>query len=224
MAINPFNLAPDQRAERKLLITAVEWQDSTAGKYYVLQESEPLDWSTNYTSYYTKSSDTYVAVTGASAPTWATSTYYTRVNRTILGKRTPDSSIDYNLDMETSTDILGYNYTDVNKTQPSQTFDPHLILGGDKFSEKMNDIRKRNALSELSQFTVYVITAFVTVTVSEKTYYEAERHVNCTVSYDSIGGEDNVNFPITVNLSNNLTNGLVDKLGDDFEFTPDVAA
>lgn len=219
MAINMFNLQPDQRAERKLLLTVIEWQDSTAGKIYVVQESEPLDWATNYTSYYTKSSDEYVAVTGETAPTWSTGTYYTRVNRTIMGKRTPDSSIEYNLDMETSTDILGINYTDVNKTQPSQSFDPHLILGGDRFSEKMNDIRKRNAISELSQFTAYVITAFVG---DEEHGYEAERHTGCTVSYDSIGGEDNVNFPITVNFSNNITNGTVDKLADDFTFTPDV--
>ena len=28
MAVNSFNLAPDQRAERKLLITVCEWQDA----------------------------------------------------------------------------------------------------------------------------------------------------------------------------------------------------
>ena len=220
MAISKFNLAVDQRAARKLLITVAEWEDSTGGDYYVLQEKKPADWDTRYTSYYTKSDDTYSAVTGGSAPTWSANTYYTRVNRTIMGKRTPDSSIDYNLDMETSTDILGFNYTDVNKTQPSQSFDPHLILGGDKFSEKMNDIRKRNALSELQQFTMYIITAFVG---DSSNGYEAERHTGCTISYDSIGGEDNVNFPLTVNFSNNITNGIVDKLSDDFTFTPDVA-
>lgn len=221
MAISKFNLKPDQRAERKLLVTVIEWQDADNGEYYVVQESKPLDWDTNYTDYYTESGGTYTRVTGGSAPTWTTSTYYTRVDRTIMGKRTPDSSIEYNLDMETSTDILGINYTDVNKTQPSQSFDPHLILGGDKFSEKMNDIRKRNAVSELSQFTAYVITLFVNGATSGS--YEAERHTGCTVSYDSIGGEDNVNFPITVNYSNNITNGTVNKASTDFTFTPDVS-
>lgn len=220
MAINQFNLDVDQRAERKLLVTVVEWRDDTNGEIYVLQESKPVDWSTKYTSYYTKNGDEYTAVTGASAPTWEADMYYTRVNRTIMGKRTPDSSIDYNIDSETSTDILGYNYTDVNKTQPSQSFDPHLILGGDRFSEKLNDIRKRNALSELSQFTAYVITIFVTLEVDSKTVYETERHTGCTVFYDSIGGEDNVNFPLTLNFSNNITNGYVDKTATDFTFTP----
>ena len=81
--------------------------------------------------------------------------------REILGTRTEDSSIEYNPDIETSTDILGNNYTDVNRTQPEQSFDPYLILGGSKLGAKLNDIRKRNALSELDQFTMYIITAYV---------------------------------------------------------------
>lgn len=44
--------------------------------HYELTTSQPADWSTNYTSYYTESSGTYTAVTGASAPEWAASTYY----------------------------------------------------------------------------------------------------------------------------------------------------
>lgn len=220
MAINKFNLAPDERAARKTLITVAEWRNDTDPSQYVLTEKKPLDWDTKYTSYYTVSSDTYSHVTGETAPTWVASTYYMGVDRTILGKRTPDSSIEYNVDSETSTDILGYNYTDVNKTQPEQSFDPHLILGGDKFSEKLNDIRKRNALTELQDFTLYIITAFVTVDTNK---YEAERHTGCTILYDSIGGEDNVNFPLTAYFSNNITNGKVDKLSDDFTFTPITA-
>lgn len=138
--------------------------------------------------------------------------------REILGRRTEDSSIEYNADIETSTDILGINYTDINRTQPQQDFDPYLILGGSKLGAKLNDIRKRNALSELSQFTLYVITAFV----GEQGAYEAEKHVDCTITYNSMGGDSNVNFPISAYFSNNITNGTVDKLSDDFVFTPDV--
>ena len=170
MAINQFNLANGQRAERKLLITVAEWKED---------EKEV---------------------------------------REILGKRTEDSSIEYNPDIQTSTDILGHNYTDINKTQPQQDFDPYLILGGSKLGAKLNDIRKRNALSELSQFTLYVITAFVGTTGA----YEAEKHEGCTITYNSMGGDANVNFPISVYFSNVITNGTVDKLSDDFVFTPDV--
>lgn len=219
MAVNQFNLAPDQRAERKKLVTVLEWENLTAGGVYVLTESKPAKWDEDYSKYYTKDGDTYTAVTGATAPTWASSTYYKRVDRTILGKRTPDSSIDYNVDSEDSTDILGINYHDINKTQPSQQFDPHLILGADKFSEMLNDIRRRNALTELSQFTAYIVTMFVGDSTSG---YDTERHTGCTVEYESIGGEDNVNFPFTLYFSNDITLGKVDKLADDFTFTPDV--
>ena len=180
MTAAEFNLSAGQRAERKLLITVAEWQETTGS--------------------------------GQNATT-------TQV-REILGTRTPDSSIEYNADIETSTDIRGFNYTDINRTQPQQDFDPYLILGGSKLGAKLNDIRRRNALSELSQFTIYVITAFIG---NAQDGYEAEKHTDCTIAYNSIGGESNVNFPISVYFSNIITTGTVDKLADDFVFTADVA-
>lgn len=137
--------------------------------------------------------------------------------RELLGRRTEDSSVEYNPDIETSTDILGINYTDVNKTQPQQDFDPYLILGESKLGAKLNDIRKRNAISELSQFTLYLITGYV----GSEGLYEAEKHVNCTILYNSLGGDSSVNMPISVYFSNDVTNGTVDKLADDFVFTAD---
>lgn len=137
--------------------------------------------------------------------------------REILGTRTEDSSIDYNPDIETTTDILGNNYTDLNKTQPQQDFDPYLVLGGSKLGALLNDIRRRNALSELNQFTVYIITAFV----GSNGTYAAEKHTDCSIIYNSIGGDVNVNFPISVYFSNKITTGTIDKLTDDFVFTPD---
>lgn len=220
MAINKFNLGLHQRAARKLLITVAEWRDNVSGKYYVLQDKQPGDWDEKYTEYYTKNGSSYESVTGVTAPTWEAGTYYTRVNREILGRRTEDSSIEYNADIETTTDILGINYTDINKTQPQQDFDPYLILGGSLLGEKLNDIRKRNALTELSSFTLYVVTAFIG---DSSNGYEAERHTDCTITYNSIGGDSNVNMPISAYFSNAITNGIVDKLSDDFAFTPDVA-
>ena len=139
--------------------------------------------------------------------------------REILGTRTEDSSIEYNPDIQESTDILGNNYTDVNKTQPSQAFDPFLILGGSRLGAFLNDIRRRNALSELQQFTIYVITAFV----GSSGAYETEKHEDCSITYDSIGGDSNVNFPITVHFSNKITTGTVDKIAPDFAFTADAS-
>lgn len=139
--------------------------------------------------------------------------------REILGTRTEDSSIEYNADITTSTDIRGINYTDINRTQPQQDFDPYLVLGGSKLGAFLNDIRKRNALSELSQFTMYIITAFIGTAGA----YEAEKHTGCTITYNSMGGDANVNFPISVYFSNKITTGTVDKLSDDFMFTADVS-
>ena len=146
------------------------------------------------------------------------STTYTEV-RQILGTRTEDSSIEYNADIETTTDILGNNYTDLNKTQPQQSFDPHLILGGSKLAAFLNDIRRRNAVSELNQFTMYIITAYIGDATNG---YEAEKHEDCTITYDSLGGDTKVNFPITVYFSNKIKTGTVDKLSDDFLFTEDI--
>ena len=171
MAINQFNLAAGQRAERKLLITVAEWTEGSSSV------------------------------------------------REILGTRTEDSSIEYNADITTSTDIRGFNYTDLEKTQPQQAFDPYLILGGSKLGAFLNDIRRRNAVSELNQFTMYIITAYIGDSTNG---YEAEKHTGCTITYDSLGGDTKVNFPITVYFSNNSVLGTVNKLSDDFVFTPDV--
>lgn len=152
-------------------------------------------------------------------PTLDGTTTGTEQVRELLGVRTEDSSIDYNSDIQESTDILGNNYTDVNKTQPTQAFDPFLILGGSRLGAFLNDIRRRNALSELNQFTIYVITAFVG---DETNGYECEKHEDCTITYDSIGGDANVNFPITVHFSNKITTGSVDKIAADFTFTADA--
>lgn len=141
--------------------------------------------------------------------------------REILGTRTEDSSIEYNADIETTTDIRGINYTDVNRTQPQQDFDPYLILGGSQLGAKLNDIRRRNAVSEFNQFTIYVITAYVGTSGA----YEAERHSDCTITINSLGGDANVNMPISVYLSNDYNGtghaqlGTVDKLTDDFQFS-----
>lgn len=139
--------------------------------------------------------------------------------REFLGRRTEDSSLEFNPDIQTSTDILGNNYTDVNKTQPQQDFDPYLVLGGSRLGAILNDCMRRNALSELDQFKIYIISAFQGDATNG---YEAVMHEDCTIAVNSMGGDANVNMPISVYLSNKLTTGKVDKLSNDFEFTADV--
>lgn len=140
--------------------------------------------------------------------------------REILGVRTPDSSYEFNTDITTETDVLGITYTDVNKTEPTQTFDPHYIRGGSKFAFKLHDIMRRNALTELDQFTVYQIYTYLGNATDG---YEADKHVNCTVEPTSLGGDTRINFPYTIHFSNDKKTGKVDKLTSDFVFTEDVA-
>lgn len=153
-------------------------------------------------------------------PTLDGTTEGTEQVRELLGTRTEDSAIEYNPDIQESTDILGNNYTDVNKTQPSQSFDPHLVLGGSRLGAYLNDIRRRNAVSELYGFTIYIITAFIG---NSDDGYEAEKHTDCSITYDSFGGDANVNFPYTVHFSNKITTGTVDKIAPDFVFTADAS-
>lgn len=47
------------------------------GKDHELVKTQPTDWNTNYKNYFTKSGDTYVAVSGDSAPSWEDGKYYT---------------------------------------------------------------------------------------------------------------------------------------------------
>jgi hypothetical protein len=235
MAETQFNLATGRRAKRQLLITVAEWMansatftftgDGTAKTFTIPAKPSVLvgvtvggTASTDYTYSATTGTITFTTAPVSDAAIVAT---YSEREREILGTRTEDSSIEYNADIKTSTDIRGINYTDVDKTQPQQDFDPYLILGGSKLGALLNNIRRRNALSELSQFTVYVITAYAGAAGA----YETEAHTNCTIAYTKLGGDTNVNMPISVYLSNDYNGsgapglGTVDKLSDDFQFT-----
>ena len=144
----------------------------------------------------------------------------TETVREFLGVRTEESSIDFNADVQESTDVRGNNYTDVNKTQPTQSFDPNPMRGGSRLNAFLDDIRRRNALSELTgAFTIYLIEEYIGTSGN----YETVRHDDCTITFDSIGGDSYVNFPITVHFSNKITTGKVDKIAEDFAFTPDVS-
>lgn len=216
-----INLDPKQRAQRKTMITVAEWQGATHD-VYTLTTSQPVDWSTNYDSYYTKNSNgTYTAVTGDTAPTWAASTYYKKTSTTnyreVLGVRTEDSSIEFNPDIETSTDILGTTWTDVNKTEPQQDFDPFYLMGGSELGAYLAEAALDNNIDAYNNtIDVYVITSFIGSSGS----YKAVKHQHCSVIPQSMGGDSYVSMPIEVHYSNDIIRGTVDKLGDDFVFTP----
>ena len=62
---------------------------------YTLLTTEPDDWATNYTDYYTKTAgNSYVKVTGETAPTFATDTYYSKTPGTDSRLPLPEEVID----------------------------------------------------------------------------------------------------------------------------------
>ena len=137
--------------------------------------------------------------------------------REAVGTRVEDSSIEYNADIEQKRDILGNNYTDVNGTLPQQTLDPGDLVGGSKLAEYLtmagltNDIDKYNNV-----FTVYLICKFME---SDGTFF-AIKHDDCSVIPSSFGGSDYLQMPYDIYFSNKITKGTVDKMGNDFTFTP----
>ena len=155
---------------------------------------------------------------------WGNDAEGTEANREILGVRTEDSSIEFNADVETSTDILGISYTDVNKTEPQQDFDPYYLLGGSKLGAYLyeaaltNDIQKYNGI-----FNVYIIAAFDDTGSDSAHKYRCVKHTGCSIIPTSMGGDSYVSMPIEVHYSNNITVGTVDKLSDTFVFTADPA-
>lgn len=156
---------------------------------------------------------------------WGTpSTGSVEPNRVILGVRTEDSAIEFNPDIQKSTDILGINYTDVNKTEPQQDFDPHFIIGPESGAQNLAEYLSKALLGNKIQdytnsFTIYIITAFISESgTSSTTSYYAVKHTECSIIPKSLGGSDFVNMPIEVHLSNKITEGSVDKLTADFSF------
>ncbi len=144
----------------------------------------------------------------------------TASTREVLGVRTEDSSIEFNPDVATSTDILGKTYTDINKTEPQQSFDPYNLIGGSKLGAYLLQNALENNINAYNgKFSVYIIT---TALGTAGAYY-AVKHTGCSIIPQSVGGDSYNNMPIEVHLSNEITVGTVDKLADDFEFTAKVS-
>ena len=169
-----FNLKDGQKAERKLLVTAVNVGDSITA--------------------------------GSGTPEWQ-----------IIGVGVEDSSIEYNPDTETKTDILGITETTVNKLETSQTLEPMTVRGGSKLAVKLYNQIKYNRVSEFAMYEVMQIHAYVGTDGA----YEAEVHKNCTITPQSLGGDAYVDMPIDINYSNDKVHGTVDnyKYGSTITFT-----
>lgn len=148
---------------------------------------------------------TYVNVGESDSPQWE-----------VIGAGVEESAIEYNNEVNSVTDILGITETDISKNAPKQSLEPFTIRGGSKVHQKLLDILRRNALSELSLFEVMVVEGYM----GEEGSLAAEVHSGCTIEVESKGGSGSVDMPISIYFSNNKTLGTVDGLTKSPTFTP----
>ena len=147
----------------------------------------------------------FVNMGTADAPDWE-----------ILGYGVEDATMSFNHDVSTVVDILGVSHTDVSAAKPQLDLDPMNIRGGQKLSAKLLDIERRNAVSELSEFEVLNVHAYL----GEESAFLAEKHVNCTIVPQSLGGSSYVGMPLNVHLSNDKVLGTATINDGKATFTP----
>ena len=138
----------------------------------------------------------------------------------ILGRGVEEASVAFNHDTNQATDILGITDTVVSPANPEFDLDPCTIRGGQKLSEKLLDIERRNAIAELGQFEILHVHCYLGTAPS----FTAELHKNCTIVPQSLGGSSYVDMPMNVYLSNDKTLGTVTIANGVPTFKADAAA
>lgn len=141
-----------------------------------------------------------------------------------VGKRVADSTMSYDWKKESSTDVLGNNYTQLSKPQITQTFDPWQLDAADKAQKMIWDTGIRDqdpdALANMDLMVVhkYVGTA--------KTAMFAERYSACAITPTSLGGAGGgkLAMPIEVTYGGERTTGTAAIAEGAFTFTPDGTA
>lgn len=130
-----------------------------------------------------------------------------------LGKRTTDSSEEFDWGEETSQDILGETYTSMKKPTITQTFDPWDLDGGDAAQQKIHQLAviEQNAQALTNQDMM--IAHFYTTDSGANAGSFAERYSSCMVKPSGLGGEGggNIGMPVDVTYGGARTVGTVTK-------------
>lgn len=144
-----------------------------------------------------------------------------------IGKRVEDSSMELDWSTETSTDILGNNFTTGKKATRTQTFDPWNLDGGDEAQKKIWNLAiKDNDVNKLLNQDM-LIAHFYAGGSAEGAGNFAERYASCSVLPTSLGGEGggSVGMSIEVTYGGERTLGTVSKGADGaVTFTPETNA
>lgn len=140
-----------------------------------------------------------------SAPVWSP-----------LGKRTTDSSEEFDWSEETNQDIIGNTYTTMKKPVITQTFDPWDLDSSDAAQQKIYNLAvvEQNAQALSSQDMM--IAHFYTTDSGTVAKSFAERYHSCSVKPSGLGGEGggNIGMPIDVTYGGEREVGSVSKSSD----------
>lgn len=136
----------------------------------------------------------FVNVGESSSPEWE-----------LQGRGVEDASMEYNMDVEQTTDILGRTDTNIGTAMPQMNFDPNTLRVGQKLNAKLVDMVRRGATSELGTFQVLIVYMFLSASGTGP--YEADQYDNCSIVPTSMGGSDYVGLPFDLYLSGDRTAG-----------------
>lgn len=155
----------------------------------------------------------YLNTDTESAPVWSP-----------FGKRTSDSSIDYDWGEDTSKDILGNTWTTMKKPTMTQSFDPWDLDGGDAAQQKIYQLavieQNAQALTSMDVMIAHFYSG-------SKEAAFAERYSSCMVKPSSLGGEGggNLGMPVDVTYGGERTVGTVSRGADGaVTFSPGTSA
>lgn len=144
----------------------------------------------------------YLNTGSTAAPVWSP-----------LGKRTTESSEEFDWGEESSQDILGNTYTKMKKPTITQTFDPWDLSGGDAAQEKVYQLAvvEQNAQALTNQDMM--IAHFYTTSGGASAGSFAERYSSCMVKPSGLGGEGggSIGMPVDVTYGGDRTVGTVSK-------------
>lgn len=124
-----------------------------------------------------------------------------------FGKRVSDSSLEYDWQEDTSTDILGNTYTTMKKPQVTQTFDPYDLDGGDVALVKIWNLAvKDQDYAALANQDVLIVHLYAG---TADTAMVAERYSASAIRPTGLGGEGggNVSMPLSVTYGGTRTVG-----------------
>lgn len=151
-----------------------------------------------------------------SAPVWSP-----------MGKRTTDSSEEFDWGEESSKDILGNTYTKMKKPTITQTFDPWDLNGGDAAQQKIHKLAVVDQDAQALTNQDMMIAHFYLTESGENAGGFAERYSACMVKPSGLGGEGggNIGMPVDVTYGGERTVGTASKSADGtVTFTPSASA